>query len=310
MENQNVKLLRQYQYIYGWDENVTSVKQADHTDFRSYERTEKVSLFSDILDGAFLEEIEKNTKLFDNLPNKRIPIYLYFSANEIFHLFLEKNDVAPFLKNERTVFLVGAGILESYFEDMQSLLPKEVFGCHYETVRCELDEVGRKRERRLRAVIEEVNDYYGKNKSVVRERILSGKPKVLLIKHRFSYAIKNHTRDCHDALKRLGYDTFVSEQKSDISRSYWIVDINEYRPDIILDIDEFRYSYKEQAPGAIVYVTWIQDYEPDIIDGNMAGRLGKTDYIMNHYVNDQRILGMGYPKERMIDAPVCANGEM
>ncbi|MEY8332171.1 glycosyltransferase [Lachnospiraceae bacterium 47-T17] len=311
MQYENKKLLERYAYVYGWnaDDEDSVCRQAD-SDYRKYEETQKVFLLSDILDGSLLKEIEENTNLFENLPHKKIPIYLYFSNNSIFNLFLHKVKIEPLLKNERVVFLIGERILGQYFEDMQTLIPKEVFGYHYQKVRNKLNEVIRIRNNRVAETIKEANDFYRENGHKVREHIISGTPRILLIKHRFSQVIRNHTRDCNDALKRLGYNTFVSEEKSDISRIYRIVDINKYKPDIIIDIDELRYSYRKQAPSEIIYVAWVQDDYPHIMNEEMAKRLGRNDYLMNHFISDNRLVNLGYSKDRILDATICANAEV
>ena len=307
----NKTLLKQYTYIYGWNiDDKSEAPPRNNMEFRQYEDTQEISLFSDILDGELLKKIEKNKRLFDNLPNKKVPIYLYFSSQAAFRLFLYRNNVTPLLERERVVFLIGEGILKSYFKDMQTLIPKEVFGFGYREVQKEMKEIAETRQQNLNSILKEVKEFYEINGAKIRDRIVSGKPRILLIKHRFSYAIKNHTRDCNHALRRLGYETFVSEEKSDISRIYRIADINKYKPDLIMDIDEFRYTYTYKAPRDIIYVTWIQDYLPHVLDPNMVKKLGKTDYVMNHYVNDKRIFDLGYPQDRIVEVPVCANAQL
>lgn len=307
MFDRNVELLKKYKHAHGWE--IAGGRDAGDqikASFRGYEKTGKVSLLSNIIDREFLVKIDNETLLFDNLPNKKIPIYLYFSR-ENFDLFLHNCDISPLLARGRIVFLVGQDILESYFEDMQTLLPQEVFGYDYINIQSKMDKIAARRQEKLRAAIQEVNEFYKTNEDTIRKNIISGNPKILLIKYRFSYAVKNHIRDCNDALKQLGYDTFVSEEKSDISRIYRIVDINAYKPDIIIDVNYFRYTYSYQMPPGIVYVTWIQDYMSHTLDAKLTAKLGRNDYVMNHYISDKRFAEAGYSEDRMIDAPVCAN---
>lgn len=305
--DKNIESLKRYKHAHGWD-TVGGRDAGDQikSDFRAYERTDKISLLSNIMNREFLVKIDNETLLFDNLPNKKIPIYLYFSR-ENFDFFLHNHDISPLLVKERIVFLVGQDTLESYFEDMQTLLPQEVFGYDHTNIQSIMDTIAAGRQEKLREVIQEVNDFYKANEDTIHKNIVSGNPKILLIKYRFSYAVKNHIRDCNDALRGLGYDTFVSEEKSDISRIYRIIDINEYKPDIIIDVNYFRYTYSYQMPPGIVYVTWIQDYMPHTLDAGLTAKLGRNDYVMNHYIGDKRFAEAGYSQDRMIDAPVCAN---
>ena len=57
------------------------------------------------------------------------------------HFFLHNHDISPLLVKERIVFLVGQDTLESYFEDMQTLLPQEVFGYDHTSIQSIMDTI-------------------------------------------------------------------------------------------------------------------------------------------------------------------------
>ncbi|MCX4272265.1 MAG: hypothetical protein OSJ71_08385 [Acetatifactor sp.] len=65
MFDKNIKSLKQYKYAHGWD-TVGGRDAGDQikSDFRAYERTDKISLLSNIMDREFLVKIDNETLLF------------------------------------------------------------------------------------------------------------------------------------------------------------------------------------------------------------------------------------------------------
>lgn len=310
----NIEKIEDYQYYFGPDINTLckmcftneNMKIANKKLWNNPERNARL-LITNIIDINYLLNLETLSRKEHAVNFKKIPFYLYYETYEIFLPLITKNDITPLLQSNRVVFLIGETYLKEYFKDLQTVLPSDIYGynyCHTEEI---IEEIACKREKQLEQIHKEIVEYYEKNDKKIVNNILSGNPKILFIKCRFSYVIKNHTRDCCKAFKRLGYETVVSEETADINRIYREEDINKHKPDIIFDIDHVRYNYDFLMPN-VVYISWIQDPEPRLFNSEIPKKLTKRDVVLNYFVAFDDVYNKyGFNKADLLNAPIPGN---
>lgn len=313
----NIEKMEKYPYYFGPDiytlaKSYSRKKNMDMAKEKICNNPQKNIrvLIANITDIRYLFKIETLSRKDHAVTFKKVPFYLYYETYDTFLDMITINDITPLLESRRVVFLIGETYLKEYFKDLQTVLPTAVYGYNYCQLERLIEKITFQREKKLEQIHKEIVEYYEINNQRIVNNILSGKPKILFVKCRFSYVIKNHTRDCCEAFKRLGYETVVSEETADINRIYREADINKYKPDIIFDIDHFRYNYNFQLPN-VVYITWIEDLYPRLLNSDITTRITKRDIILNFYVSFKEIYNKyGFKKEDLIDAPVPCNEQL
>ena len=82
--------------------------------------------------------------------------------------------------------------------------------------------------------------------------------------------------------------------------------LHDFRPDIIFCIDHFR--WETVVPDQIIFLTWVQDLLPNIVDRESAAKIGRNDFVLNAFVSDVEMLWqLGYPPEVIIEAAFAVN---
>lgn len=255
---------------------------------------------------------EKSCRISEPFMDANIPMFLVY--DRIFWiLFLQLYDLQELMKRKRIVFLVGVQSVEEYFGREERILPTCLGrGTTKEYVQM-LSWIARKQMAECDLYNKMVEDYYHKNKWQIIENMKSGKPRILFWTSRFTTVLQYHTRDCMQAAERLGCETELLIERNSLDRIpvFYIKKVlARLKPDIIFCIDHFRFEHREYVPEEIVWITWIQDPMPEVINPGTPSKLNKRDFVMNHMITSKKFQKIGYGKYHMIDAPVPANSHV
>lgn len=253
---------------------------------------------------CYKDKIKKKQPFFD----EEVPYYLIYDRN-FWMLFAQTADLKELLKEKRVVFLIGRKSFCSYLEDSYVVSPKKIinFGSHeeYETL------FGTIMEHKVKKMEEYKRGnaaYYQAHGQEVIQNIQNGKPRILFITSRFTSVLQYHTRDCMQAAQRMGCRTRLLIEPDGIHRMTLLSkeeEISDFKPDIIFCIDHFRYEYN--VPDHVVWITWVQDPMPLVMDKKSPGKLKSRDFVMTHYTSWKDFDAIGYSKECLIEAPIPAN---
>lgn len=254
---------------------------------------------------------EEKSRLTEPFMDMNIPMYLVFDKL-YWLLFLQLQDIKVFIEVERIIFLVGEEVFREYFSDTQVIMPNRLQCEDYTNYMKALSEIAFIRKIHYDEGQKKIRQYYSENILAINEHIKSGNPKILFLTSRFTTVLQYHTRDCMEATKRLGCETELlieSDGLRRITNFYTVERLVEFQPDIVFCLDHFRYEHPE-IPPEIVWITWVQDPMPHIMDKATPGKLTDRDFVMNHFITWDKISNVGYPKERMIEAPIPANNHI
>lgn len=322
----NKKVLTDYAYFYGdltlaevkiiWLDKERIIYFQDGSFYECYHPVlsaedisrGKVILIANCFDTEKLQEIEKK-----NHPGKfflwaKKPLYLYYSFSE-FQLCLQLMDIEPLTSAGRIVFLVERLSLEQYLLDGQSYWPEEFFNINIKIDKL-LDTIKEKKETEIENSAKEVKEYYSDNWQQILSRLQNDKIRILFLTSRFTTVLQYHAENCCRACAELGLESKLYKQKSDINTFYvygLIIEINKFKPDIIFCLDHFRFEYdRERIPREMIFVTWIQDVLPLIVDSATPGKLGKRDFVLQHLLNSQGMIA-DYSQCNVMDALIPGN---
>lgn len=243
------------------------------------------------------------------LPNYKKPIYLIYDV-ENWIVFNMTEDISQLLEDEKSVIILGEKMLRKTLEDDWFPIPSKFLtatnaGNYLEVIQEYVNEKCLKRKE----CAERLGNYY--TDELVDDHIKSRNIKILFITSRYTTILQYHTRDFERAAKELGYETELLIEKDNnllINDNIIYRTIDEFRPDIVFEIDHFRYeSIAFDRLSSIVFVTWIQDPMQHILDPDTAHKIGERDYILNHLINLKDLMDVNYPRNKMIDAPIPAS---
>ena len=253
--------------------------------------------------------IEGSFCLSEPFLDMELPVYVVFDEKN-WQLFLYLYDLKDLLKKNRIVFLVGKQGVYEYFREDMVIFPSIAYhnGFHdvYHPI---LEQAIEIRQREDLEGSRDIKRYYKENQDNIIVRIKSGKPRILFYTSCFTTALKYHTRDCMQAASRLGCEVQLLMEPDGIHRVYErdiIQYIKRFKPDIIFNIDHFRFEYSV-IPKEIIWITWVQDPLPEIMDKETPLKLKSKDFVMSHYTTWKKFREIGYPLKSLIDAPIPAN---
>lgn len=327
MYQRNIQLLEKYQYFYG-DIGTDQYKifWLDETGKLIFERPGQIGIYTnsvifdeskEIVLVCNMLEIDKllehKAKTDDNkgLPNYQEPIYLYYSQN-IFDAIIQCLDFTPVLADCRVVLLIGEENLVNFFHDMQAIMPKQILGHGKERINEVLQEITKKKCEKGAVDLQQMQDYYTKSGEQIMERIKLHKPRVLFLTSRFTTILQYHTRDCRKAAQKMGLETELEIEKGyifEINGFSRVAIMNSFRPDIVFSIDHLRFE-NDLVPKEIVWICWVQDPLSELMDSHTPAKLGKRDFILNHYTSWKIFKKVGYPSNMLIDAPIPASSDI
>lgn len=266
-----------------------------------------------LINELWMEEIlkcEENHRIERPFMDMNVPLYLVFDRI-YWELVLQLYNLKELIEKERMVFLVGRNSLKCYLREEMVLLPKRMYinnESDYEEFQIIIGDIASEIERKTIENIDKAKKYYDAQSDVWIKNN-NCKVKILFITCRFTTVLQYHIRDSMEAARRLGCETKLLIEPDGIHRiseAYMLSCITDFQPDIIFCIDHFRYEYSN-IPDKVVWVTWIQDHLPYILDRETPLKLKERDFVMNHFITWDRIKSIGYPDSRTMDAPVVAN---
>ncbi len=271
-----------------------------------------VYLCKDLLwleDILALEKMTRKVNPFMDMENALLLVY----QKETWELLLQIVDLRSLLQLDRIVFYGDKNQLEASFVEDGIRLPSVVIGNVLNEV---LDIINQSRERMLleyKKYQKETTEYYKENGEMVIQHIKEGKPKILFITSRFTTVLQYHTRDCKAAAEKMGLETELMIEKDRLLTGFngtvQMRQISKFKPDIIFCIDHFR-SERGYIPDEVVWITWIQDDLPHILNPETPLKFIERDFVMNHFITWNVIKNVGYPDSRTMDAPIVANGNL
>ncbi len=256
--------------------------------------------------------IEGSFCLSEPFLDMELPVYVVFDEKN-WQLFLYLYDLKDLLKKNRIVFLVGKqGVYEYFREDMVIFPSIAYYNCFHDVYHPILEQAIEIRQREDLEGSRDIKRYYKENQDNIIVRIKSGKPRILFYTSCFTTALKYHTRDCMQAASRLGCEVQLLMEPDGIHRVYErdiIQYIKRFKPDIIFNIDHFRFEYSV-IPKEIIWITWVQDPLPEIMDKETPLKLIDRDFVMNHFITWKKFKEVGYQVKCFMDAAIPADSHM
>ncbi len=240
------------------------------------------------------------------------PVYVVFDE-EYWKLFLRLYNIEGLLKKNRIVLLVGERSVYGYFREDMVIFPSIAYYNGFREVYHPI--LSRAIERKEKESLEDgryIRKYYKENQDTIITNIKSGKPRILFYTSYFTTALKYHTRDCMQAASKLGCEVQILMEADGIHRIYErdiIQYIKRFKPDVIFNIDHFRFEYPV-VPKELIWITWIQDSLPRIMDKGTPLKLVNHDFIMSHFITWKKFKEVGYQEKRVMDAVIPADSHI
>lgn len=222
----------------------------------------------------------------DGMP--MIPFYLYYDEEQ-FLTFLNNNKVDEICNRYRIVILVGAKNFVDFFCQMDALLPTLIIGDEKEIVSQELSSIRQEKVNLLSELLYEVREYYKQNEEEIRTRVLEGTAKICVLKNYFEpVKFKRFYQQMKESLEPKGYCVEICDERAPVFRTPELINIYENRPDIVLQINKARNgrtylgeTVNLEGMENLIYINWIQDIHPAILDEEYGKSLKKNDYIFS-----------------------------
>ncbi len=233
--------------------------------------------------GDELQKIFTLTHLpFPELPNYKLPIYVIEPDPVMLMLAMSLHDMEEIFSSGRVLLFIGkesANEFGKYLADnRQAFLPTHtvnhwlpnnhpVVGSAIEALNHALNTMSSVTYQ----LKSRINKYYkNKTKEEWLDILISSiRPlRIMGVTSRFTSFLQYSIRDLLDGFARLGHETLVHIEKSEICRSTKndiLATIDEFHPDIIIYIDHFRDEYP-YLPNSIPFINWIQDLLPNIVN--------------------------------------------
>lgn len=254
-----------------------------------------------------LDFLVENTRLTTKFLYEEIPIYFIYEK-EYLEFVLQIMNIGKFIESRRVVFLVGEDAVRNYFVQDMSLLPQSILNekadGKYSLL---IDSMIKDRQKEEAEFDEEIKNHYAENGKEVLEEIKGKRVRILLLTSRFTTVLQYHARSCMRAAQRLGYSARLLMEKDDICRiTDWDMkrQFAEFKPHIVIELNYFRYQ-EIVKQKEIVWITWVQDPMPNIMDKNTPKKLITRDLVMSHFTTWQTFQKLGY--QDVIDAPIPAD---
>lgn len=243
--------------------------------------------------------------------DKQLPMYLVF--DQIYwELFAGLYDLHALVETRRIVFLVGRDSVCQYLKGEMVIVPQKIYASQKDEEKAYhnvIENVKAYILRKWQDSEKKVKTHYEGNHHKIDKSIAEKRPRILFLSNRFTTVLQYHTKDCMEAAKRLGCKTDLLIEADGIHRILGkdiFSHIAQFQPDIIWDLDDFRFFYPF-IPQEIVWITWIQDPANFIMDPETPLKLTDRDFALNHFTTWKKFKAVGYNEKVLIDAPIPAN---
>ena len=265
-----------------------------------------------VVNELWLEDIlefERCYHIGTEFMDMNLPLYLVYDQN-YWGSFVQIYNLEELIGKKRIVFLVGEEEAYTYLKEDRVLPPSRFFYNTSQDIYVSMFErLFKEWQDEIKRNSDIVKRYYESNVDNIINRVRIQKPRIVFWTCRFTTALQYHTRDCMQAAMRCGCEAELWIESDGIHRIREI-DVLRYlarfKPDIIFFIDYFRFQW-QHIPDEVLWVTWIQDDLPYIVNKATPLKLAERDFVMNHFVGWDVIENVGYPTDRLMDAPIVAN---
>lgn len=275
-----------------------------------------VVLAVDEFDLEKLQKIDDGTRDPLWVNNMKVPIYLIWKDSIKREVFLQIQEYAPLIKQERVVFFPdfeNNQELDLFLKNTRNLIPTllSVNVVYKEAVRNMIDRISKYRDEYNHKMLEEVKrvtegytrEYYRKLFSGKKEEI-----RILFYTSRFTQVVQYATRDFMKACQRLGITCEYLIEENDIQRATgatFLESIINFKPNIIFRINYLRSDFK-YLPTNILFVTWMQDPSHQCYSSQQAEEFLEYDYVIGSKVHLDVMEKSGYDSSRFSvqDVPV------
>jgi len=324
--DKNLKVIKNYEYCYGtvYDELQWFVLYSSQEYVIAINEKSKVLRVYDFVNAnydvsefadrpVYVEKLilKRQMKwLFEAVERKSVSaIYLGFDDVDM-QVFLQISDISDMISKRVFIFLVGEEGVRGCFSDNFFPFPTKLFNITKDNLIYLdlLDEIKERKASELDNNIRRIADVYKREKQERDERIMSGHPRILFWAAIDSYTIPYQARDEYYAATLLDCECYYMIEPDFINcitpRAFAEI-ILDFRPDIIFDMNRFRFENQMKIPDEIIYVTWIQDPWPNILDIAAKGKLKHRDLLFNHLSNYQDIVDIY--GDLLIEAPIPAS---
>lgn len=240
----------------------------------------------------------------------RNAIYLVYENHIEFENYLQVMDLSKIVEDSRAVFLFGVSEVYLWFNELMYQTPSVVMAGKNAAVDFLkiINEIVLSRQKEFERNQLQTKEYYQKiGKMGILGKLKTGRPRVYIPTSRYTTALQYHARDCKSALEELGCEVLLNIENNDLQayNSFKHAhNLASFIPDLILSIDHFRGDVDPSEP---VYVTWIQDPLPWIMNFETPKKLKEMDIVLNGFFSSVELLNYGYPEQKMIKGPIVTN---
>jgi hypothetical protein len=109
------------------------------------------------------------------------------------------------------------------------------------------------------------------------------KPRVLLLTTRFSSVLQYSTRDTAAGFRQIGWETHVVIEPTPAHRIFRPAirrALDEFKPDLVFQIDHLRYEHGDMFPPDLPFACWAQDHLPNLTSEAAGAAVGPRDFVL------------------------------
>lgn len=133
--------------------------------------------------------------------------------------------------------------------------------------------------------------------------------RILILTSRLTTFTQHSSRDLGECFRRLGHEARVLIEPDDASlltsNAHWRLHA-EWRPDLVLSINNTRSMLGGVMPAGVPMVTWIQDKVAAMFQPSTGRAMGTRDFLAGH-LHPELFDTFGFPRDRCLYSPVLAS---
>lgn len=222
-----------------------------------------------------------------------IPMYLYYDK-DIFEQFVSSYDITDICKKYRMVIIVGETTLIKFFSQWDVITPTNIYGRNHEKVYDILQGILQEKTIQLQNMLAELITYYDEEEENILNRIRNKKQKICIMKYYYEHKrFKYLYRQFKVAAEKVGCEAKLCMERGNIYHTPDIVSVYVNRPDMVFQINKTRngknfvgQSLNLQYFDKLLYVNWIQDIHPAVLNAEYALALTNKDYVFSLFDKD------------------------
>ena len=175
------------------------------------------------------------------------------------------------------------------------------------------------RQEEEKRLLEENSKYYEKQSDKELNKIIQGKagrkPRMLIPSHASSTVVQYSVRDTAAMFEKEGWEVRIMNMKTDLSCWRINKNINDFKPDIYLQVNHLRTEDTDFYPEDMMIVTWVQDTvsyinnseHAKIWNEHVKSKKKRRDLIIG-YIG--QVKDYGYQEDRLTECPMIVNEEL